>query len=52
MSNEERKQMAYIVGMLLKMASGSNLTPNEIQSLENIANDLGFFNINENEFRW
>ena len=52
MTDEEKKQFAYVVGMLIKISQGSSLTGNEIQSLENIAEDLGFHKLSENEFRW
>lgn len=52
MTEEERKQLAYVAGMLLKVVSGIDLTQNEIQSLENIATDLGFYRLPEDEFRW
>lgn len=52
MTEEERKQLAYVVGMLLKVVSGIDLTQNEIQSLENIATDLDFYRLSEDEFRW
>ena len=52
MTDEERKQFAYVVGMLLKVVSGIELTQNEIQSLENIATDLDFYSLLEDEFRW
>ena len=51
-TNEEKKQFAYVVGMLIKVSQGISLTGNEIQSLENIADDLGFHKLPENEFRW
>lgn len=52
MTDKEKKQFAYVVGMLLKVVSGIDLTENEIQSLENIASDIDFYNLSEDEFRW
>lgn len=52
MTGEEKKQFAYVVGMLIKVSQGISLTGNEIQSLENIADDLGFRDLLEDEFRW
>lgn len=52
MSDEEKKQFAYLVGMVLKLASGKTLDFNEMQSLDNIASDLGFWDIPEKEFRY
>lgn len=52
MTDEERKQFAYIAGMLLKVVHGDELTLNEIQSLENIASDLRFWDIPEKHFRY
>lgn len=52
MSDEERKQFAYLVGMVLKLARRENLDLNEYQSLDNIASELGFWNLPEKEFRY
>ena len=51
-SDEERKQFAYLVGMVLKLARGETLDLNEEQYLDNIASDLGFFDNPEKEFRY
>ena len=52
MNEEERKMLAYIAGMLLKISSGEILDSNELQSLENIRDYLGFYHIEEDYFRW
>ena len=52
MNDEERKQMAYLAGMLWKIGTGQTLDGNELQSLDNIASDLGFQDLDEREFRW
>lgn len=53
MSNEElQKRLAYVTAMLLKTVTGQELDLNEIQSLDNIAGELGFQNLDEKEFRW
>lgn len=52
MSDEEKKQLAYIAGMLLKIATGQFCDQNEMNSLANIASELGFYDLDEKEFRW
>lgn len=52
MSEEERKQMAFLAGTLWKLGTGQALDDNEIQSLDNIASELGYFQLEEKEFRW
>lgn len=52
MNDEERKQMAYLAGMLWKIGTGQALDDNELQSLDNIASSLGFQYLDEREFRW
>lgn len=52
MTDEERMQVAFVAGMLLKISTGSKLTDEEIQSLQNIVEDLGFYNIPERYFRY
>jgi hypothetical protein len=52
MTEDERKQLAFISGMLLKVLTGQQVSENEIQSLDNITSDLGFWNLDEKEFRW
>ena len=52
MNEEERKQLAYIAGLLLKVACDYELTMGEMQSLKNIVDDLGYHNIEEDYFRW
>lgn len=52
MSEQERKQMAFLAGMLLKLAHGESLDLNECQQLDNIASELGFNDLDEKEFRY
>lgn len=52
MSEQERKQMAFLAGMLLKLAHGGSLDLNERQQLDNIASELGFNELDEKEFRY
>ena len=47
-----RKFLAYVTGLLLKVVTEQELTDNEIQNLENIASDLGCWDIPEKHFRW
>ena len=52
MREEERKQMAFLAGIRWKLATGQALDDNEIQSLDNIASELGYSQLEEKEFRW
>lgn len=52
MNDNEKKQLAFISGILLKLVTNVEVTDNESQSLENIASDLGCFDLKESEFRW
>ena len=52
MDEESKKILAYITGLLLKAVTGQELTDNEVQSLENIAGDLGCWDIPEKYFRY
>ena len=52
MNEEERKQLAYVAMMVLKVSRGESLSLNESQSLQNIVDDLGFDEIDEKYFRW
>lgn len=52
MDEESKKILAYITGLLLKVAIGQELTDNEVQSLENITDDLGCGDIPEKYFRY
>lgn len=52
MNEENKKKLAFISGMLLKVIHGLDLTYNEVQSLENIVDELDYDKIEENEFRW
>ena len=50
--SEERKMMAYLAAVLLKISTGQELNDNEIQSLDNIASELGAYSLKEDEFRY
>lgn len=52
MDERERKQMGFLAGMLLKLSHGESLDLNECQQLDNIASELGFNELDENEFRY
>lgn len=52
LTDRERKMLAYLARMLWKISIGQNLDHNEDQSLDNIADELGFNEIDEKEFRW
>lgn len=46
------KMLAFMLGVLLKVVNGDEVTGNEVQSLENIAEDLGTYTLDEKEFRY
>ena len=52
MTYNERRKMAFLAGMMHKLACGQCLTDNEIQQLDNIASELGFDDLAEDEFRY
>ena len=52
MTEKEQKQLAYVTHMLWKLATGLDVDFNERQSLDNIADELGFQEIDENYFRY
>ena len=52
MDERERKQMAFLAGMLLRLAHDVWLNDNELQQLDNIASELGFNDLDEKEFRY
>lgn len=54
MNDEERKMVAYLAGMLLTIGQRTPdlFTFNENVSIENIASELGYFDLHEKEFRY
>ena len=50
--NRMKKMIAFIAQMLYFESSGSFLTPDQEQQLENIADELGFSKLSEDEFRY
>ena len=52
MTYNERRKMAFLAGMMHKLACGQCLTDNEIQQLDNIASELEFDDLAEDEFRY
>ena len=55
MNEEERKMLAFLAKCVYKIATGSavnDFSSNEIQSLQNICDDLGADDIAEDAFRW
>lgn len=52
MSEDERKQLAYVAMMLYRIADSGGLTESERQSLHNIASELGFSDLDEKHFRY
>lgn len=52
MSEREKAILAYLAKMIKKLACQGTLDGNELQSLENIAEELGYYELNEYEFRY
>lgn len=52
MNEEERKMLAYLAMIVSKLASGQELSNNEMQSIDNIASELGAYSLPEDEFRY
>ena len=50
--NRMKKMIAFIAQMLYFESTGSFLTPDQEQQLENIADELGFSKLSEDEFRY
>ena len=49
MEERERKMMAFMAGMLWKLATDQELDLNETQQLDNIMCELGFQDLDEKE---
>lgn len=49
---EDKNIIAFIAGILLKVITGEDVNENEIQSLENIVGEMGFYDLDKNEFRY
>lgn len=53
MTERERKMMAFLAGMIMKLSWESpDVSSNEVQQLDNICEELGFYKLDENEFRY
>lgn len=52
MNEDEKKIMAFIVGILIKLTCHQDTNRNEDQSLANIAYELGTYDLDEKEFRY
>lgn len=51
MNEKEKKELAFIAGMLAK-SQYEKLNLDEVQALENISEELGFYHRMESEFRY
>lgn len=49
---DETKVLAFVVGILLKVINDDNVTGNEMQQLENIADEIGTYRLEKREFRY
>lgn len=54
MTEDERKMVAYLAGKLLEVVlyGPHALTWDDRQALENIARELGYFSLDDEEFRY
>lgn len=52
MVENEMKMFAFVVGIILKLTRNECVTDNEIQQLENIAYEIGTYDLDEREFRY
>ena len=46
------KMLAFVALVLLKVVTNQEVTPNEIQQLENVADELGANELATDEFRY
>lgn len=51
-NNKEKKQLAFIVSVLVKVIISQEITDSEIQLLENISYELRYMDLEEDEFRY
>lgn len=52
MDERERKMMAFLAGMVWKLANDQWLNMNEVQQLDNIMSELGYQDLDEKESRY
>lgn len=53
MNEYEHKVMAYLAGIVYRIASGDeDFSYNDVKQLENIADELGTWDLDEREFRY
>lgn len=52
MNEEEKKQLAFLYGIVVKMLSNSEITNSEMIQIQNVADDLGYEDLAPDEFRW
>ena len=52
MNEDDKKYIAFLAGILQKVIYNEPLSDNEMHSLSNIVDELGFYKLDENEFRW
>lgn len=53
MDERERKMLAFLAGCVFKMATQKEpLDANEIQQVENIACELGYYDLEKDEFQY
>lgn len=52
MDERERKMIAFLAGMVWRLANGEYPNFNEMRQLDNIMSELGYQDLDENEFRY
>lgn len=52
MNEQDRKMMAFLAGTLSNLINGFPIDDNDRQQLENIVSELGYYDLDEREFRY
>lgn len=52
MDKEDRKVVAFLIGMVMKLADGDCPDFNERQQLENLACEFDYYDLDEKKFRY
>lgn len=52
MDNDERKVIAFLLGIVFKLSLDQAVNPNELQQLDNLMDEFGTYDLDENEFRY
>lgn len=52
MSEEERKVIAFLLGVVHKLAVGEDIDHNEVRQINNLMDEFGTHYLDEQEFRY